>query len=78
MNTNDAATRYHITVTEVRPDGTTAERIEGACDSFVLAITAEPNGELRILTDHDGPVDHRRTALKSLTTHVDATIGIER
>ncbi len=78
MNDNDPVTRYHITVTDVHPDGTTTERIDGTCDAFVLAITADPNGQLRILTDHDGPVDHRRTALKSLTAHIDATIGLQR
>ncbi|MDQ2729327.1 MAG: hypothetical protein M3Y91_16035 [Actinomycetota bacterium] len=78
MNDNDPTTRYRITVTDVQPDGTTSERIDGVCDAFVLAITADPNGELRILTDHHGPLHHRRTALKSLTAHIDATNGLQR
>ncbi len=42
MNDNNPATRYHITVTEVRPVGATGERIDGVCDAFVIATTADP------------------------------------
>ncbi|MDQ6617724.1 MAG: hypothetical protein M3083_23965 [Actinomycetota bacterium] len=75
---NTTRTRYKITVVETQPDGTSTTRIEGTCDAFIIAITAKPHGELRVLTDHDGPINHRRTAFKSLTTHIRSTIGLGR
>ncbi len=46
-------TRFHVTLSEVRPDGTTKERFDGTCDAYVLAVAQEHNDELRIFTDHD-------------------------
>lgn len=70
--------RYRITVIETRPDGTTKERIAGTCSAYVLAISEDRDGELRVLTDHDGPIQQRRIAVTSLTEHVKATIGLGR
>ncbi|MHB1533136.1 MAG: hypothetical protein ACYC1D_00700 [Acidimicrobiales bacterium] len=76
--TLSASTPYRIVVSELTPDGTVKERIAGDCSAYLVTITAEINGELRILTDHDGPSDQRRTALASLTAHIKATIGLGR
>ena len=70
--------RYRITLSEIRSDGTTKQLIEGACSAYVLAITEDRSGELRVLTDHDGPPTQRRKALDALTAHIRATIGLER
>ena len=70
--------RYRIALSEFRPDGTLKVRIEGNCSAFVLAITEDRTGELRVLTDHDGPANQRRTALRSLTEHIRVTIGLKR
>ncbi len=57
--------RYRITLAEVRSDGTTRQLIDGTCSAYLLAITHDPeHGELRVLTDHDGPADQRRTGLE--------------
>jgi hypothetical protein len=72
------ASRYRITLSEIRSDGTTKLLIEGPCSAYVLAITEDRNGELRVLTDHDGPPSQRRRALDALTAHIRATIGLER
>jgi len=73
-----ASSRYHVNVSEVRPDGTTKERFDGTCDAYVLGVTQERNGELRVFTDHDGSVRQRRRAIQSLMVHVRATIGLGR
>ena len=73
-----ASTRYHVHVNEIHPDGTTKERFDGTCDAYVLAVAQERNGELRVFTDHDGPVRQRRRAIQSLMAHVRATIGLGR
>lgn len=70
--------RYRITLVEIRPDGTTKDRIEGTCEAYIVAITQHAGGELRVLTDHDGPVTQRRNALQALTAHIRATIGLKR
>ena len=67
---------YEITVVEHAPDGTTKELVAGRCSAFVLAICADIRGELRILTAHEGPVSQRRKAIRSLTAHLRATIGL--
>ena len=76
--TLSASTPYRIVVSELTPDGTVKERIAGDCSAYLVTITADINGELRILTDHDGPPDQRRKALASLTAHVKAVIGLGR
>lgn len=76
--TLNATTPYRIVITELRPDGTIHERIAGDCSAYLVAITADINGQLRILTDHDGPTSQRHKALASLTSHIRATIGAER
>lgn len=76
--TPTASSRYHVNVSEVRPDGTTKERFDGTCDAYVLGVAQERNGELRVFTDHDGSVRHRRRAVQSLVAHVRATIGLGR
>jgi hypothetical protein len=64
------AERYRITLLEIAPDGGVKERIEGTGSAYVLAICADNLGELRVLTDHDGPARQRRKAIRSLTeTH---------
>ena len=73
-----ASTRYHVHVNEIHPDGTTKERFDGTCDAYVLAVAQERNGELRVFTDHDGPVRQQRRAIQSLMAHVRATIGLGR
>jgi hypothetical protein len=70
--------RFRITLSEVRPDGTTKERLSGDCSAYVIAICEERNGELHVLTDHDGPTRQRRRAIQSLMTHVRATVGLGR
>lgn len=70
--------RYRVTIEEIGADGATKERIAGACSAYVLAICADVNGELRVLTDHDGPTSQRRKATRSLTEHIRATIGLGR
>ncbi len=72
------ASRYQITLSEIRSDGTTKRLIEGACSAYILAIVEDRNGELRVLTDHDGPPSQRRRALDALLGHIGATIGLER
>lgn len=72
------APRYRITLSEFGPDGSLRVRIEGNCSAYVVAITEDRTGDLRILTDHDGPVDQRRKALRSLTEHIRVTIGLKR
>lgn len=74
----EPAVHYRITLVELGPDGTTKERIAGTCSAYVLAMCADINGELRILTDHDGPPGQRRTAITSLTQHIRATVGLGR
>jgi hypothetical protein len=76
--TPDLAVQYRITLVEIAADGTEKELIAGTCSAYVLAICKDLNGELRILTDHDGPTRQRRTAIRSLTEHVRATIGLGR
>lgn len=70
--------RFRVTLHEVRPDGTTKERLSGDCSAYVVAITEERNGNLRVFTDHDGPVRQRRRAIQSLMAHIQATIGLGR
>lgn len=70
--------RYEITVIEHAPDGTTKELLGGRCSAFVLAVCADINGELRVLTMHEGPTGQRRMAIKSLTEHMRSTIGLGR
>jgi hypothetical protein len=69
---------YRISLHEVRADGTTKERLAGDCSAYVIAISEERDGELRVLTDHDGPVRQRHKAIRSLTEHIRATIGLGR
>lgn len=76
--TLSAATPYRIVISELTPDGTIKERVAGDCSAYLMAITADINGELRILTDHDGPPAQRRKALNSLIAHIHASIGLER
>lgn len=75
LPTNGTSTPYWIVLSELSPEGTVKERIAGECSAYLVAITADVNGELRILTDHDGPPDQRKKALDSLTAHVKAIIG---
>ena len=70
--------RFRISLSEVRPDGTVKERLAGDCSAYVIAISEERDGELRVLTDHDGPTRQRRKAIRSLTEHVRATVGLGR
>ncbi|MGH8979951.1 MAG: hypothetical protein ACRDWE_02865 [Acidimicrobiales bacterium] len=70
--------RFRITVHEVRPDGSTKERLSGECSAYVVAISEDRNDNLRVFTDHDGPVRQRRRAIQSLMAHVQATIGLGR
>lgn len=70
--------RYEITLIEHTPDGTTRELLAGRCSAFVLAICADVNGELRVLTLHEGPTRQRRKAITALTEHIRATIGLGR
>ncbi len=70
--------RYEITLIEHTPDGTTKELVAGRCSAFVLAICAEINGELRVLTLHEGPTGQRRKAITTLTEHIRATVGLGR
>lgn len=72
------ARRYEITVIENAPDGTTKELLGGRYSAFVVAICADINGELRVLTMHEGPPSQRQTAIGSLTEHIRATIGLGR
>jgi len=60
---------------ELSPEPSIKERVAGDCSSYLVAITAQVGGELRISTDHDGPPDQRNTALASLTAHVKTIIG---
>lgn len=76
--TLNSTTPYRIVISELRPDGTIHERLAGDASAYIVAITAEPKGELRILTDPDGPPEQRRKALANLTAHLNATIGIAR
>lgn len=69
---------YEVTVIEHAPDGTTKELVAGRCSAFVLAICADVNGELRILTLHEGPTAERQRAIRALSEHVRATIGLGR
>lgn len=75
---SEQGVRYRISLSEVRPDGTTKELLAGDCSAYVVAISEERDGELRILTDHDGPTRQRRKAIRSLTEHIRATIGLGR
>lgn len=75
---SEPAVQYRITLVEIGPDGTTKELVAGTCSAYVLAICKDLNGELRILTDHDGPCGQRRNAIRSLTEHIRATIGLGR
>ena len=77
MNATDAP-RYQIPLVEHSPDGSTKELVGGTCSAFVLAICAQTKGELRILTLHEGPTSQRRKAIRSLTQHIRATIGLGR
>jgi hypothetical protein len=70
--------RYEVTVLEHAADGSTKELVGGRCRAFVLAICAEVRGELRVLTVHEGPTSQRRKAIRSLTEHIRATIGLGR
>jgi hypothetical protein len=72
------AGRYRITLSEFQPDGTLKVRIEGNCSAFVVALTEDRAENLRILADHDGPIEQRRTALKALISHIKATVGLVR
>jgi hypothetical protein len=72
------ARRWRITVTEWHDDGTQHVRLEGNCSAFVLAVCDDRTGDLRVLTDHDGPAQQRRTALTALSEHVRATIRRNR
>ena len=72
---SEPTSQYRVTVVEIGADGTTKDRIEGICEAYVLAITKRSGGELRVLTDHDGPATQRQKALRALTVHVRATIG---
>lgn len=76
--TLSASNPYRVVVSEMTPDGTIKERIAGDCSGYLIAITAEISGELRILTDHDGPVPQRRKALQSLTAHLRSAVGAGR
>jgi hypothetical protein len=77
--TEELARRYRITLSEFLPDGTLKVRVEGNCSAYVLAITEDrTGGELRVLTDHDGPRSQRHKALEALTKHIRATIGSRR
>jgi hypothetical protein len=70
---------WRITVVEISADGSTRERFCGDCDAYLLAVAKTVSGgQLRLFTDHDGPINQRRTALKSLSTHIRATIGLGR
>lgn len=69
---------YEVSVIEHAADGTTKELVAGRCSAFVLAICADVNGELRVLTVHEGPTGQRRRAIGALSEHVRATIGPER
>jgi len=73
-----AARPYEITLLEHRSDGTTRELFAGTASAFVIAVCAQVGGELRIFTDHEGPTSQRRRAIRSLTEHVRATIGLGR
>lgn len=70
--------RYRVTVVEIGPGGADRELIAGTCSAYVLAICADVNSELRVLTDHHGPTSQRRKAIRSLTEHIRATIGLGR
>lgn len=76
--TANAGRRYQLTLIEHQPDGSIKERFHGDCEAYTLAVTTTVRGELRIFTDHDGPIQQRRTALQALTTHIKTTIGIGR
>ena len=69
---------YEVTVIEHAADGTTKELVAGRCSAFVLAICADANGELRVLTVHEGPTGQRQRAIDALSEHVRSTIGPER
>lgn len=69
---------YEVSVIEHAADGTTKELVAGRCSAFVLAICADVNGELRVLTVHEGPTGQRRRAIGALSEHLGATIGPER
>ena len=69
---------YQLTLIEHLPNGTTKERFHGDCEAYTLAVTTTARGELRVFTDHDGPIQQRQTALQALTAHIKATIGIGR
>ncbi|HET7486663.1 MAG TPA: hypothetical protein VFJ85_01955 [Acidimicrobiales bacterium] len=69
---------YEVTVIEHAADGTTKELVGGRCSAFVLAICADVNGELRLLTLHEGPTGQRRKAISALSEHIRATIGLGR
>ncbi len=75
---SEPAVQYRITLVEIGLDGSTKELIAGTCSAYVLAICKDLNAELRVLTDHDGPTQQRRTAIRSLTEHIRATIGLGR
>lgn len=75
---SSSPSRYRITLSEVHPDGTQRPLVDGTCSAFLLAMSGDRDAELRVLTDHDGPVSQRKTMLESLTAHVRATIGLER
>ncbi len=55
-----AERRYEITLVEHTPEGGAKELVAGRCSAFVLAICADVNGELRVLTLHEGPTGQRR------------------
>ena len=70
--------RFRIALHEFQEDGSLKVRVEGNCSAYVVAITEDRTGDLRILTEHDGPAAQRRKALLSLTQHIRATIGLGR
>jgi hypothetical protein len=74
----DDSRPFRVLLERIEPDGTTREIVAGDCSAYVLAICAEVNGELRVLTDHDGPPGQRRKAIRSLTEHIRRTIGLGR
>ena len=76
--TTPSQRRYQLTLIEHLPDGRTKERFHGDCEAYAIAVTTTVRDELRVFTDHDGPIQQRRTALQALTDHIKATVGIGR
>ena len=75
MSNTQPPGRWRVTLAEYEQDGTLKVRLEGNCSAFVLAVCEDRDGPLRVLTDHDGPPDQRRTALQALRDHIQTTIG---